>query len=248
MASRSATPSAPVGLYDGEEVGGGNFATFAAPPPQQPKPADAAADVQRQASKRTAPIHAFAPTALRRKASLPKAAAPPKPRLGEPTPEAVPEPRAAAPVAADAAVAKVDAAGAGTTSSEWFTHVTVPYDPAQPNVYDEWEAEQGISQRQEELEAALRVKSERARRAFASLIEPGASAPGCGASGSMPPPPPRPPQGAAPDEVGRAMLQKMGWTDGTGLGKEEQGMTTPLEARKTASGVVVIASASRFAP
>ena len=233
-----------MGLYDGEEVSGGNFASFAAPPQQQPKPADAAADVMRQASKRTAPIHTFAPTALRRKASSPKATAPPKPHLGEPTPEFALAPHATVPANADAAVAAVDAAGAGNTSSEWYAH----YDPAQPNAYDEWEAEQSMSQRQEELEAALRVKSERARRAFASLIEPGASAPECGASGSMPPPPPRPPRGTGPDEVGRAMLQKMGWTDGTGLGKEEQGMTTPLEARKTASGGIIIASAPRLAP
>lgn len=32
------------------------------------------------------------------------------------------------------------------------------------------------------------------------------------------------------------MMQKMGWTKGRGLGKDEQGMTTPLEVRKDSAG------------
>ena len=50
-------------------------------------------------------------------------------------------------------------------------------------------------------------------------------------------------------EPGLGMLQRMGWSEGQGLGKDGQGMRTPLVARKTdgATGVIVNAS-DRFAP
>ena len=49
--------------------------------------------------------------------------------------------------------------------------------------------------------------------------------------------------GPAADSFGRAMLMKMGWKEGQGLGKSDQGMTTPLMAKKDGrrSGVIVAA-------
>ena len=48
--------------------------------------------------------------------------------------------------------------------------------------------------------------------------------------------------GGAVDEVeaepGLSMLQKMGWSEGQGLGKDGQGMKTPLVARKTDGATV----------
>jgi splicing factor 45 len=43
------------------------------------------------------------------------------------------------------------------------------------------------------------------------------------------------------------MMAKMGWKEGQGLGKQEQGITTPLVARKTdrRAGVIVDESSSR---
>mgnify|MGYP001974794214 CR=1 FL=1 len=42
---------------------------------------------------------------------------------------------------------------------------------------------------------------------------------------------------------GHKMLAKMGWKEGQGLGKSDQGMTTPLMAKKDGrrSGVIVAA-------
>ena len=47
---------------------------------------------------------------------------------------------------------------------------------------------------------------------------------------------------AAPmGKFGAKMLQKMGWKEGSGLGKDGQGMKTPLVAKKmdSATGVIV---------
>jgi splicing factor 45 len=45
------------------------------------------------------------------------------------------------------------------------------------------------------------------------------------------------------------MMARMGWKEGQGLGKQEQGITTPLMARKTdrRAGVIVNASAEKKA-
>jgi len=54
--------------------------------------------------------------------------------------------------------------------------------------------------------------------------------------------PPRwPPAGGKPLTAAERMMMKMGWKAGQGLGKQEQGITTPLMARKTdkRAGVIV---------
>ena len=50
-------------------------------------------------------------------------------------------------------------------------------------------------------------------------------------------------------DPGLSMLQKMGWSEGQGLGKDGQGMRTPLVAKKTDSATAVVVNASdRFLP
>ncbi len=63
----------------------------------------------------------------------------------------------------------------------------------------------------------------------------------------MAPPPtvaPTPPEPTAGGLSAAAkMMQKMGWKAGQGLGKDAQGITTPLVAQKTGVGSAVIVNA-----
>jgi len=161
------------------------------------------------------------------------------------------------------------------TATTWYKDIKQPYDPAHPNDYDEWVKEVETIRKQRELEAALQRKQEEASRAFSSLasaVVGGADEPAAGAkrpradsspafgAGQAPPPPPLPlpppppplPPGFNDEsgDPGLSMLQKMGWSEGQGLGKEGQGMRTPLMAKKSdgRTGVIVNASERRPPP
>ena len=91
--------------------------------------------------------------------------------------------------------------------------------------------------------SASEVSGEEARAAVETR-DAGAGGAGEGPSSAahpIPPPPPPPPERKlTPAEK---MMMKMGWKEGQGLGKSDQGMTTPLMAKKDGrrSGVIVAA-------
>ena len=154
-------------------------------------------------------------------------------------------------------------------STGWYKDIKVPYDPAMPNEYDDWVREEQTKRKQRELEKALERKKELTSRALSSLTStPGADeeepkkqrvAP---AGPPPPPPPPLPPPPAASAAMGShtaggaagageeegdpglSILQKMGWSEGQGLGKSGQGMKTPLMAKKMDASTAVIVNAS----
>ncbi|GFH09423.1 uncharacterized protein HaLaN_04561, partial [Haematococcus lacustris] len=91
--------------------------------------------------------------------------------------------------------------------------------------------------------------------AVADSAEPGSGGLGLGAgaaAAAAPPPPPGPPAVGAAEGTGKGMslaqkmLMKMGWKEGEGLGRERQGMSTPLVMQKTnaRAGVIVNAEPS----
>eukprot|EP00316_Scyphosphaera_apsteinii_P023958 CAMPEP_0119307650 /NCGR_PEP_ID=MMETSP1333-20130426/8086_1 /TAXON_ID=418940 /ORGANISM="Scyphosphaera apsteinii, Strain RCC1455" /LENGTH=342 /DNA_ID=CAMNT_0007311241 /DNA_START=252 /DNA_END=1280 /DNA_ORIENTATION=- len=155
--------------------------------------------------------------------------------------------------------------GSAMTATTWYKDIKTPYDPAHPNDYDEWVKEVEAGRKAKKLEEALQRKQDEASKAFSSLSSAHREGESNGTSGkrprsppttSQPPPPPPPPMPAgfsaadATGDPGLAMLQKMGWSEGQGLGKEGQGMKTPLMAKKSdgQTGVIVNASERRPPP
>ncbi|CAE8683760.1 unnamed protein product, partial [Polarella glacialis] len=82
------------------------------------------------------------------------------------------------------------------------------YDPAKPNDYDEFCRRRMRQKAEEEME--------RRRQEMVARQQERAK-------------PPEPQE----DDFATKMMKKMGWKDGTGLGKEGQGMATPLVMQKT---------------
>ena len=127
-----------------------------------------------------------------------------------------------------------------TGSGLWFKDIKTPYDPAHPNDYDEWVREAEIKAKQAKLDQELQRRIADAEKRPRTAPPPPPPPPR-----AAPPPPPPPPRAAAPPpplppmpqgfsaagetgDPGVAMMQKMGWSEGQGLGKEGQGMKTPL--------------------
>eukprot|EP00966_Prymnesium_polylepis_P259726 5999500-Prymnesium_polylepis.1 len=125
-----------------------------------------------------------------------------------------------------------------------------PYDPAVPNEYEDWLREEAARKKAAELERQLQLKQEKASKAFSTLaagVVPPADDPDPKRqriAPAGPPPPPGPAaaggEGDGEGDPGLSMLQKMGWSEGSGLGKSGQGMKTPLMAKKMdgATGVI----------
>ncbi|GFH14581.1 uncharacterized protein HaLaN_10666 [Haematococcus lacustris] len=174
------------------------------------------------------------------------------------------------PVAPAAAVAAPEAPAptqpSVAPSSGIFPSVNDEYDPMRPNDYEEAEAAVAA---QFAPPPSLNISGDEAfaRRAragapsslppdaVADSAEPGSGGLGLGAgaaAAAAPPPPPGPPAAGAAEGTGKGMslaqkmLMKMGWKEGEGLGRERQGMSTPLVMQKTnaRAGVIVNAEPS----
>ncbi|KAL9997751.1 putative G-patch domain, RNA recognition motif domain, SPF45, RNA recognition, splicing factor 45 [Helianthus debilis subsp. tardiflorus] len=196
----------------------------------------------------------MAPPTLRKPSHIPPPKTLIKPQQSKPR---------APPVVSDVSTTSFQPALVGVTSS-----VTEEYDPARPNDYEEYRKERKRAEmkreidrrRQEEEERESKEKRDREmnisgeeaykRRAAMSgvptsppslgdgdgdgdgfSIEKSESGGlGVGAGGQM--------------TAAQRMMAKMGWKAGQGLGKQEQGITTPLMAKKTdrRAGVIVNAS------
>eukprot|EP00736_Rhodelphis_marinus_P004742 Rmarinus@m.19585 len=107
-----------------------------------------------------------------------------------------------------------------------------PYDPMRPNDYEEYCRARSERRRQEELEIERQVEmdrmmeaEERAKRDRELM-------------GRSEEPAPAPTQKKL--TAAERMMQKMGWSKGQGLGKQQQGITTALTTKKTGSGSGVI--------
>ncbi|KAG5235320.1 DNA-damage-repair/toleration protein [Salix suchowensis] len=142
--------------------------------------------------------------------------------------------------------------------------VTEEYDPARPNDYEDYRREKKRKameaerlreierRRQEEEERESREKEDRERDTNISGEE--AWKRRAAMSGGGVPRSPSPPSNGDGFRIGKSetvglgrMMAKMGWKEGQGLGKQEQGITTPLVAKKTdrRAGVIVNASESK---
>lgn len=94
------------------------------------------------------------------------------------------------------------------------------YDPAKPNDYDEFCRRRMRLKAEEELEKRRQEALARAQKTQA---------------------PPEPKE----DDFATKMLKKMGWKEGSGLGKDGQGMATPLVLKKTDQKQGVIAEGQK---
>ena len=221
----------------GLEDGGGDASKkrkkeqAAAPPCAPPKASSS--------SWQTAAARKMAPSVLSKKAAAP--AAPMVPRSQSSRPRA-------SDAAAGGASSGADDAAEATGAGGWYKDIRQMYDPAQPNDYDDWLREAELRRKQREVDEQLQRKLAAAddeRAAAESRAKQQRTAP---PPPPPPPPPPLPSGFAAAGETGDpglAMLQNMGWSEGQGLGRDGQGMTTPLVARKTDATTAVIVNAEQ---
>lgn len=111
-----------------------------------------------------------------------------------------------------------------TLASQLYGSPDEEYDPAKPNDYDEFCRRRVRLKAEEEMERRRQETLARQQQAVK---------------------PPEPKE----DDFATRMMKKMGWKEGSGLGKEGQGIATPLVLKKTdvATGTIV-EGAKREAP
>eukprot|EP00928_Gymnodinium_smaydae_P087500 TRINITY_DN71756_c0_g1_i1.p1 TRINITY_DN71756_c0_g1~~TRINITY_DN71756_c0_g1_i1.p1 ORF type:complete len:402 (-),score=129.90 TRINITY_DN71756_c0_g1_i1:125-1330(-) len=113
----------------------------------------------------------------------------------------------------------------GNTNLSLYGSPDEEYDPAKPNDYDEFCRRRLRMKAEEELERRRQDAQNRQQQA-------------------------QKPAEPKEDDFATKMMKKMGWKEGQGLGKEGQGMSTPLVLQKTdrATGKIVEGQAKREAP
>mmetsp|Transcript_106289 Transcript_106289/g.299047 ORF Transcript_106289/g.299047 Transcript_106289/m.299047 type:complete len:436 (+) Transcript_106289:107-1414(+) len=139
---------------------------------------------------------------------------------------AIPATASTAPAGSGASslVASTQSSGATAVSTLLYGSPDEEYDPAKPNDYDEFCRRRMRLKAEEEMERRRQEALARSQQA-AKPAEP------------------------KEDDFATKMMKKMGWKEGSGLGKDSQGMATPLVLQKTdkAAGKIV-EGAKREAP